>query len=558
MADQQPPMSGAFSNPYVDTVASQVNEDFVASQNERRDQENSLLQGEQKLAAAAQKTADAQHKARLKAEEDYLSSLRKEEEAARKQEFDLMKKLPTIPGGLWKSQADPLVNGAYLIREKLPELIETHGVEGAYRIIAELDSATRELQGGYNSSSQEANDLARNLGQPIGNENIEATTQEEYDAIWNNLNNSDRFSLDIDPNGQWIVSDQENMKMPLRDWIQSSLTESAQSWKGRSELNLYKGVADAVKDTYSGGIVTKSETALSSWLDDMLNPSNLLDPTKGKKHYLSALAIYSQDPDNPTYEKLTDPNQPAVESRVQATEQYKKKYMALAAQIKAEGTASSGSGVTAESVMSEAVGTPYADEGTRSFLAQEFNLGIMPQDLDATGIIGLAKTKPVDLTISATAARKLKIVPDTERNTLTSVKINAAAFSSKGDMFIQFKGRMNKTQDQIDKDQARLFDLGIIEPTSEESLQHSYGVIKYGSDEWINAVESIGAKRASTVSKKKAIKSKYGDIRDDKQVNFWVGLASLAEETNSRFINEVLSAVESEGITIDEIKSLMD
>ena len=36
MADQQSPMSGAFSNPYVDTVAAQVNEDFVTSQNERR------------------------------------------------------------------------------------------------------------------------------------------------------------------------------------------------------------------------------------------------------------------------------------------------------------------------------------------------------------------------------------------------------------------------------------------------------------------------------------------------------------------------------------------
>ena len=92
MADQQSPMSGAFSNPYVDTVAAQVNEDFVTSQNERRDQENSLLQGEQKLAAAGQKTADAQYKARLKAEQDYLNSLRKEEEAARKQELSLSDK----------------------------------------------------------------------------------------------------------------------------------------------------------------------------------------------------------------------------------------------------------------------------------------------------------------------------------------------------------------------------------------------------------------------------------------------------------------------------------
>ena len=69
-------------------------------------------------------------------------------------------------------------------------------------------------------------------------------------------------------------------------------------------------------------------------------------------------------------------------------------------------------------------------------------------------------------------------------------------------------------------------------------------------------MQAIGAKRASTVKKKNAIKSKYGDIKDDKQVNFWVGLASLAEETNSRFIKEVLSAVESEGITIEEIRSL--
>ena len=266
--------------------------------------------------------------------------------------------------------------------------------------------------------------------------------------------------------------------------------------------------------------------------------------------------MYAQDPENPTYEQLTDPNFPAEESRVKAVEQYKEKYMEMARKNKAAAASGSGSSVTAESVMSEAVGNPYTDEGTRSFLAEEFNLGIMPQDLEATGIIGLATTKPVDLNISSTAARSLNIVPDTDSNTLNSVKINAAAFSSEGDMFIQFKGRMSKSQEEIDADQARLLALGIIGEASTESLQHSYGVIEYGSDEWINAVEAIGAKRASTVSKKKAIKSKYGDITDDRQVNFWVGLASLAEETNSRFINEVLSAVESEGITIDEIRSL--
>ena len=295
---------------------------------------------------------------------------------------------------------------------------------------------------------------------------------------------------------------------------------------------------------------------LSTWLDEKLSPNVMNLPTsRDKKHYLTALAVYAQNNDI-TYEELADTSVTSAEARVAATEEYKEQYMEMARKNKAAAASGSGSSVTAESVMSEAVGNPYTDEGTRSFLAEEFNLGIMPQDLEATGVIGLATTKPVDLNISATAARRLNIVPDTDSNTLTPVKINAAAFSSEGNMFIQFKGRMNKSQEEIDADQAKLLALGVIDEVSTESLQHSYGVIEYGSDEWINAVEAIGAKRASTVSKKKAIKSKYGDITDDRQVNFWVGLASLAEETNSRFINEVLSTVESEGITIEEIRSL--
>tara|TARA_R110002074_G_scaffold56669_1_gene139718 strand:+ start:225 stop:1910 length:1686 start_codon:yes stop_codon:yes gene_type:complete len=561
MADQQSPMSGAFSNPYVDTVAAQVNEDFVTSQNERRDQENSLLQGEQKLAAEGQKTGDAQYKARLKAEQDYLKSLRKEEEAARKQELTLAKGLPTIPGGLWKSQADPLVNGANLVREKLPELIETYGVEGAYRIIAELDSATSELQRGYNGSSKAANALAGRLGQPIGNDSIESTTQEEYDAIWNNLNNSDRFSLDIDPSGQWIVSDQEDIKVPLRDWIQSSLTESAQSWEGKSKLNLYKGIGVAVQETYKGGI-KESETALSSWLDDVLNPSNLSDPTKGKKHYLSALAMYAQDPENPTYEQLTDPNFPAEESRVKAVEQYKEKYMALAAKRKAEGSASSGSDVTAESVMAEGRGGRVFDsESMRGFLSDAFKMG--PQDPERNSILGLSGVKGAKIQLGPEAAEILQL--ETDVNQLVApMTVNAAAFNPDGDMFIQFRGRMLKTADELSEDQRRMAAAGIEGLAEEAGMQNSYGILEMGSKEWVDAVTEIGGKRVKLSNpKREAMQKKYrrennGAEMTDNQIRFWVGLVSLGESTNPSYMQKVLKAIEENGITVEEIESLMD
>jgi hypothetical protein len=561
MADQQSPMSGAFSNPYVDTVAAQVNEDFVTSQNERRDQENSLLQGEQKLAAAAQQTADTQHKARLKAEQDYLTSLRKEEEAARKQESALLRDLPTIPGGLWKSQADPLVNGANLVRERLPEFIEAYGVEGTYRIIAELDGATKELQGGYNTSAKAANVLAGRLGQPIGNDSIEATTQEEYDAIWNNLNNSDRFSLDIDPSGQWIVSDQEDMKMPLRDWIQASLTESAQSWEGKPKLNLYRGIGVAVQETYKGGIMA-SETALSAYLDDVLDPSNLSDPTKGKKHYLSALAIYSQDPENPTYEELTDPNFPAAESRVKAVEQYKEKYMALAAKRKTEGSSGSGSSVTAESVMAEGRGGRVFDsELVRAFLAGAFNMG--PQDPERNSITGLTGVKGAKIQLGPEAAAALELETDVNQ-LIAPMTVNAAAFNPDGDMFIQFSGRMLKTADELSEDQRRMAAAGIEGLAEEAGMQNSYGVLEMGSKEWVDAVTEIGGKRVSlSNSKRKAMQQKYrrennGAEMTDNQIRFWVGLVSLGESTNPSYMQKVLKAIEENGITVEEIESLMD
>jgi hypothetical protein len=561
MADQQSPMSGAFSNPYVDTVAAQVNEDFVTSQNERRDQENSLLQREQKLAAAAQQTADTQYKARLKAEQDYLTSLRKEEEAERKEASALMRKLPTIPGGLWKSQADPLVNGANLVRERLPELIETYGVEGAYRIIAELDGATKELQGGYNTSAKAANALAGRLGEPIGNDSIESTTQEEYDAIWNNLNNSDRFSLDIDPSGQWIVSDQEDMKTPLRDWIQASLTESAQSWEGKPKLNLYRGIGVAVQETYKGGIMA-SETALSAYLDDVLDPSNLSDPTKGKKHYLSALAIYSQDPENPTYEELTDPNFPAAESRVKAVEQYKEKYMALAAKRKAEGSSGSGSSVTAESVMAEGRGGRVFDsELVRAFLAGAFNMG--PQDPERNSITGLTGVKGAKIQLGPEAAAALELETDVNQ-LIAPMTVNAAAFNPDGDMFIQFSGRMLKTADELSEDQRRMAAAGIEGLAEEAGMQNSYGVLEMGSKEWVDAVTEIGGKRVSLSNpKRKAMQQKYrrennGAEMTDNQIRFWVGLVSLGESTNPSYMQKVLKAIEENGITVEEIESLMD
>lgn len=553
MADQQSPMSGAFSNPYVDTVAAQVNEDFVTSQNERRDQENSLLQGEQKLATAGQKTADAQYKARLKAEQDYLKSVEKQKAAAKKEESDLLKDVPIVSGKMWNSHAAPMVKFANYLRENISEIIEEHGVDGTYAIIETFSSSVKDISSGFGSSFTQSTLLAQNIGGDLGGDEIEGTTQEEYDQRWEDFNNGNKFSFELE--GTDVVVKNSEGSVPVRDWVSSEYNNMLTAWESNPKPNLWPGIATAFEKTYMPG-KKKDMSVLSTWLDEKLSPNVMNLPTsRDKKHYLTALAVYAQNNDI-TYEELADTSVTSAEARVAATEEYKEQYMEMARKNKAAAASRSGSSVTAESVMSEAVGTPYGDEGTRSFLAEEFNLGIMPQDLEATGIIGLATTKPVDLNISSTAARRLNIVPDTDSNTLNSVKINAAAFSSEGDMFIQFKGRMNKSQEEIDADQARLLALGIIGEASTESLQHSYGVIEYGSDEWINAVEAIGAKRASTVSKKKAIKSKYGDITDDRQVNFWVGLASLAEETNSRFINEVLSTVESEGITIEEIRSL--
>ena len=553
MADQQSPMSGAFSNPYVDTVAAQVNEDFVTSQNERRDQENSLLQGEQKLAAAGQKTGDAQYKARLKAEQDYLKSVEKQKAAAKKEESNLLKDVPIVSGKMWNSHAAPMVKFANYLRENISEIIEEHGVDGTYAIIETFSSSVKDISSGFNPSFKQSTLLAQNIGGDLGGDDIEGTTQEEYDQRWEDFNNGNKFSFELE--GTNVMVKNSEGSVPIRDWASSEYNNMITAWASNPKPNLWPGIATAFEKTYMPG-KKKDMSVLSTWLDEKLSPNVMNLPTsRDKKHYLTALAVYAQNNDI-TYEELSDTSVTSAEARVAATEEYKEQYMEMARKNKEAAASGSGSSVTAESVMSEAVGTPYGDEGTRSFLAEEFNLGIMPQDLEATGIIGLATTKPVDLNISSTAARSLNIVPDTDSNTLNSVKINAAAFSSEGDMFIQFKGRMNKSQEEIDADQARLLALGIIGEASTESLQHSYGVIEYGSDEWINAVEAIGAKRASTVSKKKAIKSKYGDITDDRQVNFWVGLASLAEETNSRFINEVLSAVESEGITIDEIRSL--
>ena len=553
MADQQSPMSGAFSNPYVDTVAAQVNEDFVTSQNERREQENSLLQGEQKLATAGQKTADAQYKARLKAEQDYLKSVEKQKAAAKKEESDLLKDVPIVSGKMWNSHAAPMVKFANYLRENISEIIEEHGVDGTYAIIETFSSSVKDISSGFGSSFTQSTLLAQNIGGDLGGDEIEGTTQEEYDQRWEDFNNGNKFSFELE--GTDVVVKNSEGSVPVRDWVSSEYNNMLTAWESNPKPNLWPGIATAFEKTYMPG-KKKDMSVLSTWLDEKLSPNVMNLPTsRDKKHYLTALAVYAQNNDI-TYEELADTSVTSAEARVAATEEYKEQYMEMARKNKAAAASRSGSSVTAESVMSEAVGTPYGDEGTRSFLAEEFNLGIMPQDLEATGIIGLATTKPVDLNISSTAARRLNIVPDTDSNTLNSVKINAAAFSSEGDMFIQFKGRMNKSQEEIDADQARLLALGIIGEASTESLQHSYGVIEYGSDEWINAVEAIGAKRASTVSKKKAIKSKYGDITDDRQVNFWVGLASLAEETNSRFINEVLSTVESEGITIEEIRSL--
>ena len=546
-------MSGAFSDPYVDTVAAQVNEDFVTSQNERRDQKDSLLQGEQKLATAGQKTADAQYKARLKAEQDYLKSVEKQKAAAKKEESDLLKDVPIVSGKMWNSHAAPMVEFANYLRENISEIIEEHGVDGTYAIIESFSSSVKDISSGFNPSFTQSTLLAQNIGGDLGGDEIEGTTQEEYDQRWEDFNNGNKFSFELE--GTNVMVKNSEGSVPIRDWASSEYNNMITAWASNPKPNLWPGIATAFEKTYKPG-PRQDMGWLSGWLDEKLSPNVMNLPTsRDKKHYLTALAVYAQNNDI-TYEELADTSVTSVEARVAATEEYKEQYMEMARKNRAAAVSRSGSSVTAESVMSEAVGTPYGDEGTRSFLAEEFNLGIMPQDLEATGIIGLATTKPVDLNISATAARRLNIVPDTDSNTLNSVKINAAAFSSEGDMFIQFKGRMNKSQEEIDADQARLLALGIIGEASTESLQHSYGVIEYGSDEWINAVEAIGAKRASTVSKKKAIKSKYGDITDDRQVNFWVGLASLAEETNSRFINEVLSAVESEGITIDEIRSL--
>ncbi len=127
------------------------------------------------------------------------------------------------------------------------------------------------------------------------------------------------------------------------------------------------------------------------------------------------------------------------------------------------------------------------------------------------------------------------------------IKVQSLAFNLNGNLFVGYKGMLTPEVAASAPNDDVLQELGIERSAEEESeLRGNVKVIAFGSEPWIKIMKEVGAK-AVTQSRRDKVMRAFGDITDQEQANFYVGMMVVANSTNDQFLNNMIDDIVQEG-----------
>lgn len=537
---------GVFFNPQTENVVGQAYNDLVFSQQERITEEKEAAQ----LAAAAETAkataaSDAETE-RLKLLKEQAKAAQKDADARKKEVSSAIKNIDVVPNAMYNAYAAPLRDAAKYLADNMDQLIEQYGVDKVRIYTEQLNNASDEIKAVFNPTFKAAKNLYADgeLGTKITGAPgyVESFTEEDYNQAMSRLNDTSRFSINFEDG--WSVTDREGNQLAFSDWVKSGVTEPKEAFQSKPQMAFSKNVVEAWGKFRSIPRTLNTEANMDSWIEGQLRMDD-------STHRLTALNEYynNQDPESAMpYDELFGESNAGAERIDEAVQNYKDRWMELYREsVKKEEKKSGSTSLTGEEIVKTSTINTEKSDVTKQNLAKMFmneEGPIQPDEIVSMGIKGVAELpRDANFELTNLDSRNQEIfgvnTPD--------IKVQSLAFNNNGNLFVGYKGMLTPEVAASAPNDDVLQELGIERSSEEESeLRGNVKVIEFGSEPWIKIMKEVGAK-AVTQSRRDKVMRAFGDITDQEQANFYVGMMTVANSTNDQFLNAMFDDIIKEG-----------
>ena len=537
---------GVFFNPQTENVVGQAYNDLVFSQQERITEEKEAAQLAAAANAAGSTAASEADKERLKLLREQAKAAQKDADARKKEVSSAIKNIDVVPNAMYNAYAAPLRDAANYLADNMDQLIEQYGVDKVRIYTEQLNNASDEIKAVFNPTFKAAKNLYADgeLGTKIPGAPgyVESFTEEDYNQAMSRLNDTSRFSINFEDG--WSVTDREGNQLAFSDWVKSGVTEPKEAFQSKPQMAFSKNVVEAWGKFRSIPRTLNTEANMDTWIEGQLRMDD-------STHRLTALNEYynSQDPESAMpYDELFGESNAGAERIDEAVQNYKDRWMELYREaVKKEEKKSGSTSLTGEEIIKTSTINTEKSDVTKQNLAKMFlneEGPIDPNEIISMGIKGVAELpRDANFELTNLDSRNQEIfgvnAPD--------IKVQSLAFSNKGSLFVGYKGMLTPEVAASAPNDDILSTYGIeTYPDEDSELRGTVKVIEFGSEPWIKIMKEVGAK-AVTQSRKDKVMGAFGDITDQEQANFYVGMMTVANSTNDKFLNEMIDNIIQEG-----------
>lgn len=537
---------GVFFNPQTENVVGQAYNDLVFSQQERITEEKEAAQLAAAANAAGSTAASEADKERLKLLREQAKAAQKDADARKKEVSSAIKNIDVVPNAMYNAYAAPLRDAANYLADNMDQLIEQYGVDKVRIYTEQLNNASDEIKAVFNPTFKAAKNLYADgeLGTKIPGAPgyVESFTEEDYNQAMSRLNDTSRFSINFEDG--WSVTDREGNQLAFSDWVKSGVTEPKEAFQSKPQMAFSKNVVEAWGKFRSIPRTLNTEANMDTWIEGQLRMDD-------STHRLTALNEYynSQDPESAMpYDELFGESNAGAERIDEAVQNYKDRWMELYREaVKKEEKKSGSTSLTGEEIIKTSTINTEKSDVTKQNLAKMFlneEGPIDPNEIISMGIKGVAELpRDANFELTNLDSRNQEIfgvnAPD--------IKVQSLAFSNKGSLFVGYKGMLTPEVAASAPNDDILSTYGIeTYPDEDSELRGTVKVIEFGSEPWIKIMKEVGAK-AVTQSRKDKVMRAFGDITDQEQANFYVGMMTVANSTNDKFLNEMIDNIIQEG-----------
>ena len=555
-------------------ISSQIVNDFISLQSERVRRDGLLDATEAALAKAKIDAQGDVQQELIKQQTKRIEAERKAQEAALKEQSDIVKKLPVAEGGSFNSHAQVGIQGATMIREELPEMIEVLGVDGATAVVNQFSAIQKANQSLHTRTMTSAFGLVDDAmqGKQV---NAEAGTVESFDLdalqeASRIANMPDRFRVSHDPNFNFFVTDNgyelnsgEKVQglgtLPLDQWALAIKDQDVPSlFRSRPKLNYSRTIEEFFNSQVAdnkGNVRMPSAFETDQNLDRYLalnlqgpqfdESGNLISPASPM--FNTAISQRAIDQGTSFQSVYNDPFESA-----QAREDFEEMFRGMVSDFRAtqpkKGSKSKSNEKTGADVMEEA-GFKGVDTGGIQQVAELF-AGDMAGPVSPTdfGLTGLASIPSVQVDFDDEFVSLIESEPG------KPLKVNRAAFDREGRIYVELSGSF-KVDEYADIDAAK--DAGIMGESFEPLTR---GVILDFTDpHYQRVLQSIGSKAITSNSQINKIQAFYDNVDSPSEANFFIGATLLARATNPDFEKTLAETIDSsyEGFDYQQLKAAL-